>query len=107
MSRKRTIVSTFLISELRPFDFFLNFPKNSCTPHISVTLWDIFMKLNRNVYQVKTTCRVQFWLFSWFNSYGPLIVFLYLFCVIFTHVHFLTISPFMISSCNFMGIYNI
>ena len=115
MSRKRTVVPAFLVSELCPFDYFFTPPppkkkkkkkkkkKNkSCTPHNSVTLWDIFMKLYRNEYQVKTKCRVQLWLLSLssFKSNDPLIVFLCLFCVIFILVHTITHSLFMIYSCN-------
>ena len=42
----------------------------------------IFMKLYRNVYQVKTMCHIQLWLLSvlLFQSYGPLIVFMLILC---------------------------
>ena len=53
------------------------FPKKSCTSHTSVTVWVIFMKLYRNVYQVKTMCRVELWMFSVssFQCYAPWIIF--------------------------------
>ena len=59
------------------FVYALHFPQNFCTPHNSVTLWDILMKLNGNLYQVMTMCRVQLRLLSLslFQSYGTLIVF--------------------------------
>ena len=38
--------------------------------------WDIFLKLHKNVYLVKTMCRIQDWLFplSWFLSYASLTI---------------------------------
>ena len=41
----------------------------------SVAFLDIFMKLYRNVYQVKTMCGVLLRLISFHLSYDPLIVF--------------------------------
>ena len=54
------------------------------------------MKLNTNEYQVKRTRGVQLQLLSasLFLSYGPLIVFLGLICVINMHVHSITHSEF-------------
>ena len=78
MSRIRMIVRPLLVPELCSFDYFFgHFSQKSCTPHNSVTIWDIFIKPYRNVYQVKTMCRVQIRLLalSSFQSYGPLIVF--------------------------------
>ena len=59
-----TIMITFhyFVSELLNFDCFCllilcNF--HFCIPHNSVIVWDIFMKLHRNVYQVKMMGRLQ------------------------------------------------
>ena len=58
--------------------FFPFFPKNYCMPNNSVTIWDIFMKFYRNMYQIKIVCHIQLQGFL-FLSYVPLIVFLSLF----------------------------
>ena len=83
---------------------FFQFPQTSCTPHNSVTVWNIFMKLYRKVYQVKTmfcACKYNFFpfLLFWVDCV------LCLFCVvyIFGHVHSITYSLFMVSSCNIIG----
>ena len=52
MCRARMIVPPFLVSNLCPFDIF--FQKKSRTTRNPVIVWDIFMELHRNVYQVKT-----------------------------------------------------
>ena len=64
-------------SELWPFDCI--FILNLCNLHFlttqnSLTVHDIFMQINLNVYEVKTMCRALKWLFplSWPLSYAPL-----------------------------------
>ena len=79
-----------------PLDYFFHFPKNYCTPHTSTTFYEIFMKLYRNVYQVKTICRVQLWLLS-VSELCSFDCVLGLFCVIYILVHSRTHSLFMIS----------
>ena len=46
------------------FLFFYFFRKNYCTPQNTVTSWDVFMKLYRNVYNFKIMCRIQLRLLS-------------------------------------------
>ena len=56
--------------------------KNICPEFLPESFSFLFMKLYRNVYQIKTvshTIMVAFPLFV--QSYGPLIVFLCLFCI--------------------------
>ena len=50
------IAPSFLVSKLFPFYYF---SKHSCMRRNSETVRDIFMQLYRNVYFVRTTCRVQ------------------------------------------------
>ena len=49
MSRVQMSVPPFLAIKFCPFDSF--FHKNPCTTYDSVTIWDFYMKLYRNVYQ--------------------------------------------------------
>ena len=50
--------------------------KNICPEFLPESFSFLFMKLYRNVYQIKTMCGIQLWLhFLIFQSYGPLIVF--------------------------------
>ena len=71
------IVPLFLVSELCPFDLYEG---KIVIHHTTVTVIFIFMKLYRNVYQLKTTC-VHFWLLSVssFPSNAPLFFYDY-FC---------------------------
>ena len=54
--------------------------KNICPEFLPELFSFLFMKLYRNVYQIKTMCRIQLCFFPLFvRSYGLLIVFLCLF----------------------------
>ena len=98
MCRARMIVPPFLVSNLCPFDIF--FQKKSRTTRNPVTVWDIFMELYRNVYQVKTMCiTVDFRFFV--SELWSFDCVLCLFCVIYILVHPITHSLLMISPCNF------
>ena len=74
MSHARMIVPPFLVSKLCSLNNFFPF---FCMIRNSVTIWNMFMKLNRDVYKVMTMCRIQLFLIpvSSFLSSGPLIVF--------------------------------
>ena len=65
MSLSRLIIPPYSVSKLSPCDcLFFIFPKNSCTPHNLVNVWDSYLKLYRNVYQVKIVCRIPVLLLS-------------------------------------------
>ena len=105
MSRERMIVPPFLVSKLCPLDIFSHF---LCMNRNSVTIRNMFMKLSRNVYEVKTMFGIQLFLIpvSSFLSYGPLIVKFMLFCfVIYILVHPINHSLFMISLYNLIGMF--
>ena len=64
VSRARMIVPPYSVSKLFPFDYFLSPPPPQIKIIVRlidkrVTVWDIFTKFYRNVYQVKIMCRVQ------------------------------------------------
>ena len=65
VSPARMIVPPYLVPKLCPFDYFS--PKNYCTPHNSVTVWDTLIKRYRVVYKVKIMCHVQLQLLSVFE----------------------------------------
>ena len=73
----------FLVFKFCPFDNFPRFfPKHSCTPHNSVTAWDILMKPYRNVYQVNIMYHVQLKcsFVTPYLSLDPLVVFRLVLC---------------------------
>ena len=78
-----------------PFDYFFSIfiTKNSSTPHNSETVWDILIKLYRNIYQVKIMCRVQLRLLT-VSELRPFDCVLGLFCIIYILVHTITHSEF-------------
>ena len=82
------------------FDIFS--ANNYCTTHNFVTVWDIFIKLYRNVDQVKTICGVQLLLIS-VSELWPFDCVLFLFCVIYIFVHPITHS---LSMIIFMHLYS-
>ena len=61
MSRIVVVTFRYFVLELWPFDCFMLILCNfqSCIPHNSVTICDIFMKFNRNMYLIKTICHAQ------------------------------------------------
>ena len=77
---------------------------NSCMAQNLVTFWDIFRTLYRNDYHVNTMRLIQLslhsiselWLFDFVLS---------LVCVVYILARSITHSLFMISSCNFKGMY--
>ena len=67
MSCTITVAFAFFVSELWNFDcvcicMVIWSNLHSCTLHNSHTVHDIFMQFYRNVYKVKTMCRIQKWL---------------------------------------------
>ena len=79
LSHTRMTTLPFLLLALSPFVIFgSDYAVILCPLCMSITPWNIFMILSRNVEQDKTTCRVQEWQLWLCNlwSYLPLFCFL-------------------------------
>ena len=77
----QALLFPFLLDfKLCPLNLFSFFFKSSCMPHNLVTVWDIFMKRSKNVYQIKIMCSEQFRLLtgSELCFYAYFVEFLYL-----------------------------